>query len=146
MQQKKPDVDVVLDILKACMQRYPDSNFIKSLHQQYQDRGFLTKKQLEGLHSKAGKAEQIPPGKLATLEAIFSKMPNRYKSEAPAIPTPIYEENIPIKLFIAAILQKQPLHKRVLELKAKFETHTPLTKIEIGELQRFYKYFVKPGE
>jgi hypothetical protein len=142
MQQKKPDVDVILDVLKACLMRYPESTFVNSLHQQYQERGFLTKKQLEGLHSKAGKAVDMPPGKLATLEAIIKKLPNRFKSEAPANPTPIYEKVIPIRIFIAAILEKHPTHKRILEFKAKYETNTPLTTHELTELQKFYKMFV----
>jgi hypothetical protein len=142
MQQKKPDVDVILDVLKACLVRYPESTFVNSLHQQYQERGFLTKKQLEGLHSKAGKAVDMQPGKLATLEAIIKKLPNRFKSEAPENPSPIYEKVIPVRIFIAAILEKLPKHKRVLEFKAKFDTNTPLTNHELTELQKFYKMFV----
>lgn len=141
MQQKKPDVDVILDVLKGCLERYPDSTFVNSLHQQYLDRGFLTKKQLEGLHSKGQKATQIPPHKLATLEAIIKKLPTRQKSVTPENPTPVYEQNIPVRIFIAAILEKQPTHKRVLEFKAKFDTNTPLTRPELTELERFYKFF-----
>ncbi len=149
MQQKKHDVDVILDVLNACMERYPDSGFVKSLRGQYLERGFLTKKQLEGLHSKAGKAVGLLPGKLATLEAIIKKMPTRYKSEKPSEPVPIYEKNIPVRIFIAAILAKQPTHKRVLEFKAKFDTHTPLTTHELTELQKFYRLFAgapKPSD
>ncbi len=140
--QKKPDVDVILDVLKACLVRYPESTFVNSLHGQYLERGFLTKKQLEGLHSKAGKAVDLLPGKLATLEAIIKKMPTRFKSEKPAEPSPIYEKNIPVRIFIAAILEKQPAHKRVLEFKAKFDTNTPLSTHELTELQKFYKLFM----
>lgn len=146
MQHKKPDVDVILDVLKGCLERYPASTFVNSLHQQYLDRGFLTKKQLEGLHSKGQKATQIPPHKLATLEAIIKKLPTRQKSQAPENPAPIYEQNIPVRIFIAAILEKQPEHKRILEFKAKYETHIPLTRHELTELERFYKMFVKPNE
>jgi hypothetical protein len=142
MQQKKPDVDVILDVLKGCLERYPASTFVNSLHQQYLERGFLTKKQLEGLHSKSQKADSIPPHKLATLEAIIKKLPTRQKSQAPENPSPIYEQNIPVKIFIAAILQKHPGHKRVLEFKAKYETNTPLTRPELTELERFYKLFM----
>ena len=141
-QNKKPEVDVVLDVLKACLVRYPESTFVNSLHQQYLERGFLTKKQLEGLHSKAGKAVDLLPGKLATLEAIIKKMPTRFKSEKPAEPSPIYEQNIPVRIFIAAILEKQPAHKRVLEFKAKFEMNTPLSTHELTELQKFYRLFM----
>jgi hypothetical protein len=144
--QKKPDVDVILDVLKACLVRYPESTFVNSLHGQYLERGFLTKKQLEGLYSKAGKAVDLPPGKLATLEAIIKKLPNRFKSEAPASPAPIYEKNIPIRIFIGAILEKQPSHKRVLEFKAKFEANIPLSNHEVTELEKFYKLFMGKPE
>jgi hypothetical protein len=140
--QKKPAVDIVLDVLNACRERYPNSDFVHSLHQQYLERGFLTKKQLEGLHSKAQKATRLEASKLATLEAIIKKMPTRYKSELPREIAPVYETNIPIKLVIAAILQKHPGHKPVLALQAKNEQHTPLTKQEIHDLQRFYKMLV----
>lgn len=140
--QKKPAVDVVLDVLQACLQRYPNSGFVQSLHQQYLERGFLTRKQLEGLHSKAQKANDLVPGKLATLEAIIKKLPNRHKSALPENTAPIYETNIPIKIVIAAILQKHPEHKQVLALKAKNEQHIPLSKQEINDLQRFYKMLV----
>lgn len=139
---KKPDVDVIMDVLKACLVRYPESTFVNSLHQQYQERGFLTKKQLEGLHSKAGKAVDLPPGKLATLEAIIKKLPTRQKSQAPENPSPIYEQNIPVRIFISAILEKHPGHKRVLEFKAKHDTNTPLSRHELTELEKFYNMFV----
>lgn len=140
--QKKPAVDVVLDVLNACRERYPDSGFVHSLHQQYLERGFLTKKQLEGLHSKAQKATELDTAKLATLEAIIKKMPTRYKSEKPKDVAPVYETNIPIKLVVAAILKKHPTHKPALALKAKNDQHIPLTRQEINDLRRFYKMLV----
>lgn len=142
MLQKKLEVDVILDVLKGCLERYPASTFVNSLHQQYLERGFLTKKQLEGLHSKGQKATGVPPHKLATLEAIIKKLPTRQKSQAPENPSPIYEQNIPIRIFIAAILQKHPGHKRVLEFKAKHETNMPLSRYELTELEKFYNMFV----
>jgi hypothetical protein len=142
MLQKKPEVDVILDVLKGCLERYPASTFVNSLHQQYLERGFLTKRQLEGLHSKGQKATEIPPHKLATLEAIIKKLPTRQKSQAPENPSPIYEQNIPVRIFIAAILEKHPGHKRVLEFKAKHDTNTPLSRHELTELERFYNMFV----
>jgi hypothetical protein len=80
MERRKPGVDVILDVLKLTVQTFPDSPFAASLLQQYQERGFLTKKQLEGLMNKASKVYDMPPGKLATLQAIIQKMPNSYNS------------------------------------------------------------------
>ena len=55
MQRKKPEVDVVLQILQASLEAQPSSSFLQSLLFQYQERGGLSKKQLEGLHAKAKK-------------------------------------------------------------------------------------------
>ena len=63
MQRLKPDVDIVLDILKAVLEAQPLSSFTQSLLFQYQERGGLSKKQLEGLYSKATKVKTIPPDK-----------------------------------------------------------------------------------
>ena len=89
MQRKKPEVDVVLQILQASLEAQPSSSFLQSLLFQYQERGGLSKKQLEGLHAKAKKNPHLPAAKLATLEAEILKRPNRYKSEKPA-PAPLY--------------------------------------------------------
>ena len=75
--KKKPDVDVIMDILKETLKANPAAAFVESLLFQYQERGGLSKKQLEGLHSKASKVSSIAPGKLATLEAIILKSPTR---------------------------------------------------------------------
>jgi hypothetical protein len=48
MQRLKPDVDIVLDILKAVLEAQPLSSFTQSLLHQYVERGGLSKKQLEG--------------------------------------------------------------------------------------------------
>ena len=73
MQRLKPDVDIVLDVLKAVLDAQPDSSFTRSLHHQYQERGGLSKKQLQGLLDKASRIPSIPEKKLATLEAIIKK-------------------------------------------------------------------------
>ena len=73
MQRLKPGVDIVLDVLKAVAEAQPHSEFAQSILRQYQERGGLSKKQLEGLYGKAQKIKSIPPGKLATLEAIILK-------------------------------------------------------------------------
>lgn len=141
MDKQKQGVDVILDILRITVRTFPHSPFAASLLQQYQERGFLTRKQLEGLMHKASKVHNMPEGKLATLQAIIQKMPVRQKSEAPTS-APIYEESLPVRILIAAILEKYPEHKRVLFFKAKYDTHTPLTKAELDELLRFYKLLV----
>jgi hypothetical protein len=142
MQRKRPDVDIILDILNACVEAQPGSSFAKSLLNQYQERGGLSKKQLEGLYNKAAKVESIPPNKLATLEAEIKKRPNRYKSEAPA-PTPLYTRDERLSILADEILAKYPEHKRVIFLKTKYENNEPLSPNEISELERFHKMLKK---
>jgi len=123
-------------VLEDCILAYPVSSFIISLYQQYQQRGWLTKKQLEGLHKKATSAGSILPERLAALESIIKKMPNRQKSELPP-PKPVFEKDETAGKMIAAILAKYPQHKRVLFLKAKYEDLQPLTGTETAELKKF---------
>lgn len=138
MNRLKPDVDIVLDILKAVLEAQPLSSFTKSLLQQYQERGGLSKKQLEGLYNKSLKVKTIPPNKLVTLEAIIKRKHEKHRSEKPlnAPETPKDETSGPL---IAAILAKYPEHKRVLFLKARFENGEVLTVTEKEELARFHK-------
>lgn len=138
MQRKKPDVDIISDILKLSMEAYPDSTFVHSLNHQYIERGGLSKKQLEGLYQKALKVKTIPVGKLATLEAVILKKPNRYKSELPAN-VPLYEKDEQTGLMIHAILAKYPEHKRVLFFQSKYENNEVMQPAEMAELQRFAK-------
>ncbi|OSZ80434.1 hypothetical protein CAP36_04055 [Chitinophagaceae bacterium IBVUCB2] len=138
MQRKKPDVDIISDILKLSMEAYPDSTFVHSLNHQYIERGGLSKKQLEGLYQKAQKVKTIPVGKLATLEAVILKRPNRYKSELPAN-KPLYEKDQQAGEMIKAILEKYPEHKRVLFFLSKYENNEVLLPAEIAELQKFRK-------
>ena len=138
MQRKKPDVDVVNDLFEATLVAYPESTFIKSLSQQYQERGGLSKKQLEGLYHKAAKVKTIPTGKLATLEAVILKKPTRYKSSAPP-PAPLYKKDDEAGEMIDAILSKYPQHKRVLFLKTKYDNNEVLSTTEITELKKFHK-------
>ena len=138
MYRKKPDVDVILDILNAAREAYPASGFLQSLWQQYQERGGLSKKQLEGLFGKASQVGSIPAAKLATLEAEILKRPNRYKSSKPAT-TPLYTKDEHAGNLIRDILIKYPQHKRVLYFKIKWENNEPLLPAEIAELERFHK-------
>ncbi len=73
MQRINPDIDIVMYILKAVMEDQTHSVFAKSLYTQYCERGGVSKKQLEGLYSKASKIENIHPDKMATLQAIILK-------------------------------------------------------------------------
>lgn len=136
MEQKK-GVDIVNEVLEACIIAYPVSSFIISLYKQYISRGWLTKKQLEGLFGKAQKIEDLPPGKLAALEATINKMPNRYKSEAPTETKPLYEKDEDTGKLIQAILEKYPQHKRVLFLQSKYQNNEPLTNTELTDLKNF---------
>jgi hypothetical protein len=138
MLRKKPDVDIINDVLQLTLAAYPDSTFIQSLSHQYMERGGLSKKQLEGLYKKASNVKSIPAGKLATIEAVILKRPNRYKSTLPAN-SPLYIKDQRPGELINAILEKYPQHKRVLFLKTKYDNNETLSLIEIGELERFIK-------
>ncbi|MBI1781809.1 MAG: hypothetical protein HYR66_10625 [Sphingobacteriales bacterium] len=138
MQRKKPEVDVIMDILKATGVAYPESEFIKSLTFQYQERGGLSKKQLQGLYGKASKVKSIAPHKLATLEAVILKKPMKYKSDLPEN-TPLYTKDETAGTLIHAILTKYPQHKRVLFLKARYDNNETITPAEITELEKFNK-------
>jgi hypothetical protein len=136
MEQKK-GVDIINEVLEACILAYPVSSFIISLYKQYISRGWLTKKQLEGLYGKAQQVKELTPGKLAALEALINKMPTRYKSEAPTETKPLYEKDESIGNLIQAILEKYPQHKRVLFFQSKYQNNEPLTSSELTDLKNF---------
>jgi len=136
MNKIKPEVDIVNDLLEQCILAYPVSSFIISLYKQYQQRGSLSKKQLQGLYSKSEKIKDIPPGKLATLEALIKKMATRYKSDVP-ISKPMFEKDETAGQTIEEILAKYPQHKRVLFLKLKYDNNELLSSVEISELKKF---------
>jgi hypothetical protein len=138
MHRKKLDVDIVLDILKETLAANPTSTFTASLLRQYQERGGLSKKQLEGLHHKASKVNTIPAGKLATLEAIILKKFTKHKSALPQ-PAPLFTKDETTGQLITGILQKYPQHKRVLFFKAKYDNNEPFSVVETEELKRFFK-------
>jgi len=143
MFKKKPGVDVIMDVLKAVQEVSPSSKFIESLIFQYQERGGLSKRQLQGLYDKASRIESIAPGKLATLEAIILKKVTRYKSPDPApLQLPV-EKDAGVEEAIQAILQKYPQHKRVLFYQAKFNNKEDLSATEKAELDRFKKLLLK---
>jgi hypothetical protein len=138
MQRKKIDVDVTKDVLQLVLTARPADAFVKSLLFQYEERGGLSKKQLEGLYQKALKVDGIPPQKLATLEAIILKKPVKERAAASA-PTPLFVKDETVGAIIQSILEKYPQHKRVLFLKAKYDNNETLQAAEITELKRFEK-------
>ncbi len=135
------EVDVVNSILKQAMETFPASEFIQSLSHQYMVRGWLSKKQLQGLFQKAQKIHDMHPGKLATLEAMIMKMPNRYKSELPQA-EPLYTNHAESTGRINDILEKFPEHKRILFLKSRLESNS-LTGTEISEINKLHKLLIK---
>ena len=138
MNRLKPEVDVTLDLLKAVLAAQPMSSFIQSLLRQYEERGGLSKKQLQGLYDKAAKIKTIPVSKLATLEAMILKRPTRYKSALPP-PEPLYKKNEEAGQVLETILARYPQHKRVLFLKSKYDNNETLSVAEMAELQKFNK-------
>lgn len=144
MIRKNPNVDVIYDVLQLTLAAYPTSDFIKRLLFQYQERGGLSKKQLQDLHAKALKVNTIGAGKLATIEAIILKKPTRYKSP-PAATEIVQIKNTGTGQHITEILEKYPMHKMVLFLKTKYDNNEKLTNTETSEVERFYKLLVSKG-
>lgn len=139
MYKQKPGIDIIGKILDALYAHNPDALFVMSLMHQYEERGSLSKKQLEGLLAKAKKAENIPQSWLGTLEAIILKMPTRYKPVEPVVQSPIYQKDEESGVLLQSILEKYPQHKRVLFLRAKYDNNETLTAEEIAELKKFIK-------
>jgi hypothetical protein len=139
MENKKSGVDIINEVLEACILAYPVSSFIISLYKQYISRGWLTKKQLQGLYDKAQKINDLSSGKLAALEAIINKMPTRYKSEAPTEIKPLYQKDEETGKLIQAVLEKYPQHKRVLFLQSKYQNNEPLSSTELTDLKNFVR-------
>jgi hypothetical protein len=135
-------VDVTLSILETLLEEKPDNIFIGSLHQQYCNRGGLSKKQLEGLLAKAQKSSSLSIAKIATLEAIIKKKPTRYKSEK--ITTIAYTQvNSELENALKNILEKYPQHKAALHLQSKTNNREILSKVEEDEIKRLSKLLLK---
>ncbi len=135
----KNEIDVVDKILNACNKHLQFDLFVMSLMHQYEERGSLSKKQLQGLYYKAEKVADIPANWLATLQAKISKMPNRFKSEIPIATKALYEKDERVGKLINDILLRYPQHKRVLFLQSKYNNNEALSSNEITELERFAK-------
>lgn len=139
MRRIRPDVDIIMDVLKAVVEAQPHSGFAQSLLVQYQERGGLSKKQLQGLYGKAQNVKTVNPAKLATLEAIMLKKPTREKAPAPRTTAPLYQKDEAVGKAIKAILDKYPSHKRVLYFQSRYDNNETLSPAELRELQRFFK-------
>lgn len=138
MDKRKTEISVIEKILDACYKANPDGLFVMSLMHQYEERGSLSKKQLQGLLGKAQKVHDMPPNWIATLEAVILKMPTRFKSEARSA-APVVQKDEKAGQLMEAILAKYPQHKRVLFLKSKYDNNEPVTAAEIAELEKFGK-------
>ena len=136
------NIDVLLDILKEMVKANPGSGFVNSLYQQYCNRGGLSKKQMEGLYSKACKTANISQSKLATLEAIIKKKPTRERAAA-TISAPLPTKDEATGKLLAAILAKYPRHKRVLFLQSKYDNNENISAMEIAEVEKFSKLLLK---
>ena len=140
--QSKPKLDIINMLLEDCIMAYPINSFIISIYQQYQKRGWLSKKQLQGLYDKSAKINGVLPGRLAALESIIKKMPTRDRSELPEN-TPMFEKDENVGKLIDVILEKYPLHKRVLYLQARYDNDEVISPAEISELEKFKKLLIK---
>lgn len=113
-----------------------------SLMHQYEERGSLSKKQLEGLLLKAKKAKDIPAGLIAGVEAIVLKMPTRDKTPVEDTRNKLQEPSGKWDELIRALLQKYPQHKRVLFLKAQLEQRKSLSATEQQEVEKFHQLLI----
>jgi len=135
-------IDSVNVLLEECILAYPVSSFVISLYQQYQKRGSLSKKQLQGLYQKAQNIPDLAPGKLAAVELIIKKMPTRNKYEAP-VARPLYTPNPEAEAMLDALLRAYPQHKRVLFLRNKLMDNHPLSAPETDEIKRLTKILIE---
>lgn len=138
----KGKLDIIDKVLEACYKYNPDALFVMSLMHQYEERGSLSKKQLEGLLAKASKVPDMPANWLATLEATIHKMHTRAKDPVTA-GKPLFEKDEALGDKIQAILQKYPAHKRVVFLFEKFNRNEVMSPMEKTEIEKFHKLLVR---
>lgn len=124
------------------LRQHPKSDFVKSLYDHYCNRGGLSRKQLEGIYAKAGKAKTLSPARLATLEAIIKKKPVRERSAATIkADLPGKDENL--GKMINNILEKYPQHKRLLFFRSKYDNNEAISAAEAEEIKKFDKLLLK---
>lgn len=138
----KKKVDVIDKVLEACYQYNKDALFVMSLMHQYEERGSLSKKQLEGLVQKAKKVPDMPVGWIAAVEAIILKMPTRDKTPITQHKPSELDTEDQWQQLATAILEKYPQHKRVIYLDAKLKQRKALSSIEQQELERFHRLLI----
>ena len=146
MLSKNRKIDVIDKLLSLCYAHNKDALFIMSLMHQYEERGSLSKKQLEGLLLKAQKIKEIPAHQIAAVEAIVLKMPTRDKTPVQKTTPAINEAQAQISAALAQtdqVLALYPAHKQVLLLKSKLTSHQLLTPQEQADLTKFVKMLVK---
>lgn len=143
MQKQKDKLDIIDKILEACYQYNSDALFVLSLMHQYEERGSLSKKQLQGLYLKASKIKDMPVNWLATLEATILKMPTRDKSPIQENKQIVVAGSNNIGGIINEILAAYPQHKRVLFFQSKYKNHEAINAAEIAELEKFKKILLK---
>ncbi|MBL0883708.1 MAG: hypothetical protein IBJ16_10255 [Chitinophagaceae bacterium] len=139
----KKKVDVIDKVLEACYQYNKDALFVMSLMHQYEERGSLSKKQLEGLVAKARKVPDMPVGWLAAVEAIILKMPTRDKTPIDLNKQTVTDPYEKWANQCKAILQRYPGHKRVVYFDDLLQQHKPFSSIEQQELEKFYKLLIE---
>ena len=142
MEIKKGQLDFVGKILDSCFKEFKYDLFLMSLMHQYENRGFLTKGQLQGLYYIAEKNKDLPTGLLATLQATITKLPTREKKNAP-IEIKEVKKDEETESILKEILLKYPQHKAVLGLQNNFKKHDKLNSAEKLELDKIYKILFK---
>ena len=146
MLPKNKRIDVIDKLLALCYAHNKDALFIMSLMHQYEERGSLSKKQLQGLLLKAQKIKEIPAHQIAAVEAIVLKMPTRDKTPVQKTTPAISDAEAQITAALAQteqVLALYPSHKQVLVLRSKLMSNQPLTPQEQTDLTKFVKILVK---
>jgi hypothetical protein len=136
--------DMINTVLEDCIMAFPVSSFIISLYKHYLKWGTLSKKQLQGLHKKAGEIEGIAPGKLAALEVIIKRMPTKQSKALPEA-KPMFEKDEKTAKILKELLEKYPSHKQGLMLYSKFLNNQLFTTTEQADLKRFQQLLDKKG-
>jgi hypothetical protein len=131
MQIKKGDIDFVDKILNCCYEHYKINDlFVMSLMHQYEERGFLTKGQLQGLFFKAEKVPNLPAGLLATLESTLKKLPTKEKKNIPIEINKAPKKDEETELMLQKILTAFPQHKAVIGFQNNFNKYEKLSTTE----------------
>ena len=146
MLSKNKKIDVIDKLLSLCYEHNKDALFIMSLMHQYEERGSLSKKQLQGLLLKAQKIKEIPAHQIAAVEAIVLKMPTRDKTPVQKTTPANSEAETQIAAALAQteqILAVYPSQKQVLLLRSKLMSHQSLTPQEQADLSKFVKILIK---